>query len=68
MPSGTATTTTVSRPSLLPPRARHRRLATTTPARMPTMMHRAYARIGKPPTSQTARDGLGMDSRVSIRG
>jgi hypothetical protein len=32
------------------------------------MMHRAYARRGKPPISQTAREGLGMDSRVDIRG
>ena len=68
MPIGTATVTTSSRLSLLPPRARHRRVAITIPTRMPTTMHSAYARSGKPPISQTARLGLGMDSRVGIRG
>jgi hypothetical protein len=30
-------------------------------------MQSAYARRGKPPISQTARGGLGMNSRVDIR-
>ena len=67
MPSGTATATTISRLSLVPPRARHRRVAITIPTMMPTMMQSAYARSGNPPISQTARLGLGMDSRVGIR-
>ena len=67
MPSGTATATTVSKVSLLPPRACQRRVAMTIPTRMPTMMQSAYARRGKPPISQTALAGLGMNSRVDIR-
>ena len=53
---------------LLPPRARQRRLAMTMPTRMPTMMHSAYARSGKPKISQTRSAGLGMKSRVGVRG
>ena len=67
MPHGTATATTISRLSLVPPRACQRRVAITIPTTMPTMMQSAYARSGKPPISQTARLGLGMNSRVDIR-
>ena len=62
MPNGTATTTTISRLSLLPPRARHRRLAMIMPTTIPAMMHSAYARSGKPNNDHTPVGGLGMES------
>ena len=68
MPHGTATATTISRLSAVPPRARHRRVAITIPRMMPAMMQSAYARSGNPAISQTARLGLGMKRTVSIRG
>ena len=55
MPNGTATATTSSRLSLLPPRARQRRVAMIMPTMIPAMMHSAYARSGKPNISHTAR-------------
>jgi hypothetical protein len=41
MPNGIATTTTVSRLSALPPRARHRRVEIAIATTIPAMMHRA---------------------------
>ena len=66
MPNGTATTTTISRLSLLPPRARQRRVEMIMPTTIPAMMHSAYARSGKPKTLQTPVGGLGMESGRSI--
>ena len=61
MPHGTPTAITSSRLSAVPPRARQRRVAMTIATMMPAMMHSAYARSGKPPISQTALLGLGME-------
>src|SRR5215207_6869476 len=62
MPQGTATTTTISRLSDVPPRARHRRLPMIMATMIPAMMQSAYARTGRPKASQTPVLGLGMDS------
>ena len=45
----------------MPPRACQRRVAMTIATMMPAMMQSAYARSGKPPISQTAWLGLGME-------
>src|SRR5215207_4170997 len=50
-----------------PPRARHRRFAMIIATMMPAMMHSAYARRGRPKTSQTPVLGLGMDSPTGTR-